>query len=262
MRLSKRIIYPLVTLIAFLLAWYLIVWLFKIPSYLLPQPHIILSALWEQRVTLFSSLLITLFYSLSGFLMAILMGLGFALLMGSSQWIRESMYPWVLVIQMTPVIILAPIIVIWFDYGPVSVIVVTFLTSFFPIVANATHGLTSTKSSLVECFRVFRAKPLQELFWLRLPYAIPQIMIGIRIAATLVTISAIFAEFFVGSFQDGRGGLGLMVFIYNKELRIPELFAAGLLACLMGLSIVFIVGKVNKWLIQSWHDSYKTTNTR
>jgi len=259
MRVSK-VVAPAVSLILFIGLWYLLSVVVDIPAYYLPLPHSILAALWEQRSVLLSATGITILYSVSGFLLALVVGLGLALIMGTSRLLRESLYPWVLLLQMTPVIILAPIFVLWLDYGPASVVVMTFLTSFFPIVASATHGLIATKRELVECFRVFRSTRLQELMWLRLPYAIPQIMVGVRIAATLVTISAIFAEFFVGSFQDGRGGLGLMVFIYNKELRISELFAAGLMANLLGIMIVFAVSRINTWIVKPWHDSFKSTN--
>jgi len=240
--------------------WYAAIALFNISPYFLPPFHQVIFAFYHEGPRLFQAAMVTAEYGISGFGVAVCLGILISLGLSSSRIIRQAIYPWIMLIQMTPVVIFAPIIVLWFDYGAASVVTITFITSFFPIVANTTLGLISTDPNLIDCFRVYRASRMQELFLLRLPNALPHMINGIKIAATLIPIGAVFGEFFVGSFQGGKGGLGLLVFIYNKETLIPELFAVGLTACLLGLTIVISVQGLNWLLLQKWHDSFAGSN--
>lgn len=258
--LLGKLLLPLFSGAIFVGVWYGLIILFEISPYFLPPFHEVIIAFIKEGPRLLQSSLVTASYGITGFLIAVVIGITISIGLSTSKLIRQSVYPWVLLIQMTPVVIFAPIIVLWFDYGSASVITITFITSFFPIVANTTLGLVSTDPNLIDCFKVYRASKLQELFLLRLPNALPNIINGIKIAATLVPIGAVFGEFFVGSFDGGRGGLGLLVFIYNKETRIPELFAAGLSACLLGVVIVVSIQFLNWLLLHKWHDSFSSHN--
>jgi NitT/TauT family transport system permease protein len=251
---------PLVSGACFIGLWYALIAVFDISSFFLPPFHAVVVAFVREFPRLLSASGITAIYGGAGFLLAILLGISLSIVLSLSRWVRAAVYPWILWIQMTPVVIFAPVIVLWFDYGVASVITITFITSFFPIVANTTFGLVSTDAALVDCLRIYRASRIQELMLLRLPGALPSMINGIKIAATLIPIGAVFGEFFVGSFEGGRGGLGLLVFIYNKETRIPELFAAGFSACLLGLFMVSVVLLVNRLLLHKWHDSFATHN--
>jgi NitT/TauT family transport system permease protein len=255
-----KLLLPLFSGMVFVGIWYGLIALFAINPYFLPPFHEVIAAFINEGPRLLESSLVTASFGITGFVIAVIVGISISLGLSSSRTIRQAVYPWVLLIQMTPVVIFAPVIVLWFDYGAASVVTITFITSFFPIVANTTLGLVSTDPNLIDCFKVYRASRLQELFLLRLPNALPNIINGIKIAATLVPIGAVFGEFFVGSFEGGRGGLGLLVFIYNKETRIPELFAAGLSACLLGLIIVTSIQFLNWLLLHKWHDSFSSHN--
>ncbi len=259
-KLWSRILLPLSSGTLVIAIWYAVIALFEINPYFLPPFHEVMKAFYKEGRTLMESAFITAQYGVAGFVIAVILGIVISIGLSSSRLIRQAIYPWIMLIQMTPVVIFAPIIVLWFDYGAASVVSITFVTSFFPIVANTTLGLISTDPNLVDCFAVYRANKFQELFLLRLPNALPHMINGIKIAATLVPIGAVFGEFFVGSFEGGKGGLGLLVFIYNKETLIPELFAAGLTACLLGLVIVTSVQGLNWLLLHKWHDSFSQSN--
>lgn len=253
---TTTVVAPLLSGLLFIALWYGVIAIWNLSPFYVPPPHRVMGAMIAEGPRLLEATLVTAGYGLSGFALAVVVGVALSVGLGASSLVRKALYPWILVLQMTPVVILAPIIVLWFDYGPSSVICIAFITSFFPIVANTTLGMVSTDPNLVDCFHVYRAKPWQEFFLLRLPSAFPYLISGIKIAATLVPIGAVFGEFFVGSFRSGKGGLGLLVFIYNKETRIPELFAAGISACLLGFILVSVVVAINWALLHKWHESY------
>ena len=195
--------------------------------------------------------------ALGGFLAAALAGLAIALVLGGARWLRSGLYPWLLVVQMTPVIVVAPIIVLWAGPGLPGIIMVTFLISFFPIVVNTTQGLLSAEASMVDLFRMYGASRWQELQMLRLPSAMPYFLAGLRIAATLAPIGAIFGEYLVGNASGGTGGLGFLVYVYNTQIKIPALFATALISCLLGFIFVAAVSWLNWALLHHWHDSFE-----
>ncbi|MFI5381651.1 MAG: ABC transporter permease, partial [Tepidisphaerales bacterium] len=165
--------------------------------------------------------------------------------------------PWLLVLQMTPVIVLTPLIVLWAGTGRPGIITVTFLISFFPIVVNMTQGLRSVDTNLVDLFRMSNATRLQELWLLRVPAAMPYFLAGLRIAATLAPIGAIFGEYLVGNSAGGSGGLGFLVYSYNTQIKIPALFATALTSCLLGFAFVAAVSWLNWAVLHHWHDSFE-----
>ena len=133
---------------------------------------------------------------------------------------------------------------------------IAFLIGFFPVVANATQGLISTDANMVDLFRMANAGRLQEMFLLRVPYALPHYLTGLRIAASLAMIGAIAGEFFAGNSAGGTGGLGFMVIIYFAQLKTAALFATGFMACFCGFIFVSAVVGLNWLLLRKWHDSF------
>ncbi len=226
-------------------------------SWILPTPAEVLEAAWTERITLLAAVRATAVGALGGFATAALTGLGLGLVLGASRWLHAALYPWLLVLQMTPVIVLAPLIVLWAGPGMPGIITVTWLISFFPIVASTTHGLVSTDRNLVALFRVANARRTQEMRWLRLPSALPHYLTGLRIAATLAPVGAIFGEYLVGSSAGGSGGLGFLVYSYNTQIKIPALFATALTSCLLGFAFVAAVALVNWLALRRWHDSFQ-----
>ena len=227
----------------------------NIRKVVLPYPTEIWQAAMEEKTHLASATFNTFKAAVIGFLSAIVVGLSLALILSSSLALKKSLYPWILVLQMTPIIILAPIIAIWLKQGAHSVTIISFLISFFPIVANTTLGLTSTDKNLIELFAVSKATKLQEILFLRLPYALPHFLTGAKIAATLAPIGAIAGDIFVGTTAGGQGGLGFLAILYKGDVNTPALYACAALACLMGFLFVGLINYVQWLLLHSWHES-------
>ena len=236
--------------------WYAVKAWSGLQSWIMPTPLEILDAAWTERARLASAVGSTAWGALGGFLVAALSGLGTALLLGVSRSLRAAFYPWLLVLQMTPVIVLTPIIVLWAGPGLPGIITITWLISFFPIVANTTQGLLSTDLNHVALFRMANASRWQEMWLLRVPSALPYYLAGLRIAATLAPIGAIFGEYMVGNSSGGSGGLGFLVYSYNTQIKIPALFATALTSCLLGFVFVAAVSWLNWAVLHRWHDSF------
>ena len=237
--------------------WYALRHLAGISPWLLPMPHEILQAAWHERARLLPAAASTAIGALGGFALAAGVGFGLALLVGGFRTLRASLYPWLMVLQMTPVIVLTPLIVLWAGAGRPGLVTVTFLISFFPVVVNMTQGLRSVDTNLVDLFRMSNATRLQELWLLRVPAAMPYFLAGLRIAATLAPIGAIFGEYLVGSSAGGSGGLGFLVYSYNTQIKIPALFATALTSCLLGFGFVAAVSGLNWMVLHHWHDSFE-----
>jgi NitT/TauT family transport system permease protein len=248
---------PVLTGIVLVGAWHLARSWIGVGDWLLPTPGEVLRAAWIERARLLAAAGNTAIGALGGFLAAALAGLLIALVLGGSRSLRASLYPWLLMLQMTPVIVLTPIIVLWAGPGLPGIITVTFLISFFPIVVNTTQGLLSADANMVDLFRMSNATRVQEMWLLRVPAAMPYYLAGLRIAATLAPIGAIFGEYLVGNSAGGGGGLGFLVYVYNTQLRIPALFATALTSCLLGFIFVAAVSWLNWAALHQWHDSFE-----
>lgn len=222
---------------------------------MIPYPHEIMAALIEERVPLWAATKNTFLAALTGFLFSAVVGYLISNILAASVWIKQALYPWVLVLQMTPVVILAPIFVIWLGQGFPSIVMVTFMIGFFPVVANTTFGLISTDKNLIDLFKVCNASKAQEIQLLRVPYAIPYFLTGLKIAGTLAPIGAITGDIFVGSASSGAAGVGFMTIVYNSQLKIPALFATAFVACLLGFIFVGSVNFLHWWALRNWHDS-------
>lgn len=246
---------PLLTGALLIGAWYGIKGAFRIPSFVLPAPDEVVGAAWQERQTLLASALLTGRGALLGFLAAVGFGFLIAMLTAFSVRLKEALYPYILIFQMTPVIILAPIFVLWLGQGLPSIVAITFMICFFPVVANTTMGFVSADRQLQELFIMCQATRWQEIRYLRVPAAMPYFLTGMKIAGTLAPIGAITGDFLAGSSQNGIGGIGFMTIAYFSQLKIPALFATGLVACLLGFLFVGGVNLLHWWLLHSWHDS-------
>lgn len=222
---------------------------------MLPYPHEIRTALWEERAALLMATKNTFTAAIIGFVCSVVGGYLISMLLASTPLVKQSLYPWVLILQMTPVVILAPIFVIWFGQGLPSIAMVTFMIGFFPVVANTTMGLVSTDKNLLDLFKVCNATTGQEVMLLRVPYAMPYFLTGLKIAGTLAPIGAITGDIFVGSSASGAAGIGFMTIVYNSQLKIPALFATASVACLLGFVFVGCVNLLHWWALRNWHDS-------
>jgi len=194
--------------------------------------------------------------ALAGFALAAGVAIASSLLLASSRFIHTALYPYLMGLQMVPVIIVAPILILWVGPGAPSVIIVTFLISFFPLVVNTTQGLLSVDRSQVDLFRMGQASRLQEMFLLRVPAALPYFFTGLRISAILAPIGALTADYLVGSTSGGRSGLGITALLFSARNEIPALYATAIVGCLLGFALVSIVSGLAWLALHSWHDSY------
>lgn len=250
-----RWLLPVLAGVAGIAAWYALRHIAGVPAWLLPVPHEIVAAMNNERALLAGAAWRTTQSAILGFAAAALAGLGLAVLLGSSRMARRALYPYLLFLQMTPVIVIAPLVILWVGRGTASIVIVTFLVSFFPVVVNTTHGITSTDRNMMELFTVWGATRWQRLSRLQLPFAAPFYFAGLRIAATLAPIGAIFGEYVTGSVGGGEGGLGFLTAVFNARQMRPELFAVGLASCTLGFVFLGVISVVNGLLLRRWHDS-------
>jgi NitT/TauT family transport system permease protein len=241
--------------VVILLVWAGLKAALRIGNFVLPSPLKIVQAAIAERHLLWQSSLVTLTGASLGFVSAALAGILGSMIMALSANLRLSVYPYILVLQMTPIAIFAPVLVIWLGPGLQVITVITFLICFFPIVANTTQGLISVDRHMVDLFRMINADRVQEVVLLRLPHALPYFLTGLRIAGSIAMIGGITGDFFAGNSDGGVGGLGYLVLVYNAQLKVPALWATGFCACLCGFIFVTVVIGLNWLLLHKWHDS-------
>jgi NitT/TauT family transport system permease protein len=238
--------------------WYLVrVVMPEEQHFLLPAPHQILQAFFAKGPDLWAAALNTGKGALAGFSFAVILSFLLALFLSLSPRIRASLYPQLMVLQMTPIIILAPILILWVGPGMKSVIIITFLICFFPMVVNTTQGLVSTDKNLVDFFRMCNATKGQEIRLLRVPAALPYFFTGLRIAATLAPIGAIVGDLYAGNAAGGQGGLGFLTIVYSSQFQMGALFATAIASCMLGFVFVGAVLACSWWALHKWDESYR-----
>ena len=256
-----RVIMPAFTGVLIIGLWYFVRWAMSAEQqFLLPPPTDILKALSDERGSLWQGAVHTAQGALFGFGLAVLLSFTFALALSLSQGIRAGLYPYLMILQMTPIIVIAPILILWVGPGIRSVVIITFLICFFPMVVNTTQGLISTDRNLVDFFRMCRATRFQEIFFLRVPAAMPYFFTGLRIAATLAPIGAIVGDFYAGNSAGGSGGLGFLTIIYSSQFKMGALFATAAVSCVLGFIFVAAVVSLSWFALHKWHDSFSTTD--
>jgi len=257
-----RILLPAATGVLFIAIWYAVRFgMAEEMRFLLPAPGEILVTFRTNGEALARAALNTAEGALLGFVFAIVVSVVLALVLSLSSLVRVSLYPYLMLLQMTPVIIFAPILVLWVGPGLKSVVVITFLICFFPLVVNTTAGLVSTDRNLVELFRMYRARKPQEILFLRVPAALPYFFTGLRIAATLAPIGALVGDYTAGSSAGDGGGLGFQAIIYSSQAKYPALFATAAVTCVLGIIFVSVVLGLSWLALHQWHDSYERADT-
>ena len=216
-----------------LLAWDLVVRAFAIPPYVLPGPGLVLRTLIADGGLLWHSLLVTLATTFEGFVLAAVGGIGLAILFSQSRLIEYSLYPYAVILQVTPVVAIAPLLLIYLPQ-PLAVLACAWIVAFFPVLANTTLGLSSVDHNLIALFELYKASRWQVLWNLKLPSALPQMLAGLRIAGGLSLIGAVVAEIAAGSAGAGSG-LAYRIAESGYRLNIPRMFAALLLLSVAGV---------------------------
>ncbi len=248
-----RILLPLVVAAVGTVAWELIVRLNNIPPYVLPGPMAVLETLVADWGVLSQSLLVTLLTTLEGFIAASIGGVALALLFNQSKWLEYSLFPYAVILQVTPVIAIAPLLLIYLPQQT-AVIVCAWIVGFFPVLSNTTLGLNSVDRNLAGLFQLYGASRLQTLCLLKLPSALPFILGGLRISGGLSLIGAVVAEIAAGTAGAGSG-LAYRIAESGYRLNIPRMFAALLLLSLAGIVIYALLALISHLALRRWHES-------
>jgi NitT/TauT family transport system permease protein len=249
-----RIAAPLAIGLAALAAWEAIVRINQIPHYILPGPLLVGHALVEDWDTLWPSLLVTLQVTFMALAVAILGGVGLAVLFTTSKWIELSLFPFAVILQVTPIIAIAPLILIYVDNIQLALLICAWIVAFFPILANTTLGLNSADHNLIDLFQLYGASRWQTLLHLRLPAAMPYFLGGLKIAGGLSLIGAIVAEFAAGTAGTGSG-LAYRILEAGYRLNIPRRFAAVVLISTTGIVIFMAFSLLSHLILRRWHES-------
>jgi NitT/TauT family transport system permease protein len=248
-----RVLLPIALLAVGVLLWREVVRFYAIPPYVLPGPGLVFSTVISDWAVLSGSLLVTLTTTLEGFLLAVVGGVGLAVLFNQSRLIEYSLYPYAVILQVTPIVAVAPLLLIYLSQ-PAAVLACAWIVAFFPVLANTTLGLNSVDHNLADLFRLYGATRLQVLWELKLPAALPYILGGLQIAGGLSLIGAVVAEIAAGSAGAGSG-LAYRIAESGYRLNIPRMFAALLLLSVAGVVIFFALSLLSHLLLRRWHES-------
>lgn len=234
-------------------AWDLIVRINHLPPYILPAPGLVATTLVADWPILAQSLRATLLTALEGFIAAAVGGIGLALLFNRSKWLEYSLLPYAIILQVTPVIAVAPLMLIYLPQQ-VAVVMCAWIVAFFPVLANTMLGLNSVDRNLAGLFQLYGASGAQTLRYLKLPAALPHMLGGLRIAAGLSLIGAVAAEIAAGAAGAGSG-LAYRILESSYRLNIPRMFAALLLLSAAGVVIYMLLALVSHLILRRWHES-------
>jgi NitT/TauT family transport system permease protein len=233
--------------------WEAVVKIKGIPPYILPAPSAVAVTLVKDWGTLSASLLVTLRTMALALLLATSGGVLLAVIFAQSRLIERSLYPFAVILQVTPILAIAPLLLIYLD-APTAMLVCAFIVAFFPILSNTTLGLNSTDRNLRDLFKLYGAGSWRELVLLRAPSALPYFLGGLRIAGGLALIGAVVAEIAAGS--AGRGsGLAYRIVESGYRLNISRMFAALILISATGIFVYASLALLSHLLLRRWHDS-------
>ncbi len=249
-----KIFVPVLVVFVLLAMWHVGVTVSGVPQYILPSPLAVANALVKDWGTLSPALWVTTKITLASLALALIGGVGIAVFLVQSRWIELAFYPITVILQVTPIVAVAPLILIYAPSTQVALLICAFLVAFFPILSNMVQGLKSVDHNLLNLFDLYGASRLQTLLYLKLPASLPYFMTGLRIGGGLALIAAVVAEFAAGSAGAGSG-LAFRLLEAQYRLNIPRLFAALFLLSCLGV-LIFAVTSFISWLtLHRWHES-------
>lgn len=244
---------PLIAAVIGVVAWAGAVRIFDVPAFVLPGPLRVTEAVMSRPATYAAATALTAAESAGGFAAAVVVGSGVGLLFALSKSLRSALYPYAIFLQTVPVVAVAPLIILWCGYGPQAVVVVSAVVGLFPVIANVTAGLVEVDPRLAEVFDLYGATRWQRLWRLRVPSAVPSLVVGAKTSAGLAVIGAIVGEFFTG-YGSGPRGLGTLIRISADQSKTPELFAAVLLSTLLGVGLFAAISAAADRLVRGRYD--------
>ena len=252
---SVEIIAPVILGIIVLLTWEISVRVMNIPPYLLPGPILVIKTMIEEWNPLFTSLLITIKITVVALAVAVVSGVLISMLFAQNKLIERSLFPYAVILQTTPIVAIAPLIIIWLrDNTFAALILCAWIVAFFPIISNTTLGLNSVDKNLSDMFKLYGASRWQTLIYLRFPSALPYFLGGLKISGGLALIGAVVAEFVAGT-GGARSGIADQILMSSYNLQIPRMFAALFLTTGLGIAIFVLFTFLSDFLLKDWHES-------
>ena len=250
----QRVVYPLLVGLVIVSVWQALVTGFELPPYLVPSPVLMMKTLFTDWVPLGLALWVTLKITVFAFVVAVVVGVLISFLFVQSKAIETALFPYAVLLQVTPIVAVAPLIIIWVKNPMASMVICAALVALFPIISNTTLGLRSVDPDLQSYFRMNRATRMQSLWRLRIPSALPYFFGGLRISSGLALIGAVVAEFVAGTGGSGAG-LAYQILQAGFQLNFPRMFAALLLISLTGVALFALMAWLSKAALGSWHAS-------
>jgi NitT/TauT family transport system permease protein len=255
-RLAVGVVPPLVAFGFFMAIWYLVTYVVLSADrrFLLPPPHTVVKNGFFNGTNLHQQLTAvwdTTKVAAVGLAIAFGLGTLTALVMSLGRWLERALYPYAVIVQVTPILAIVPLIALWFGYDFQARVVVCVMISIFPIITNTLHGLLTVDSSLHDLFKLHRAGRLKRLVKLQIPHAVPDVFVGLRVSAGLSVIGAIVGEFF---FRQGTPGLGRLLDFYRAYLQTDLLMSTLVLCCLLGIVAFWSVGFIGRQLTKGWYE--------
>ncbi len=258
---SIDVVAPAIVGIVALGIWELFVRITNLPPFLLPGPVLVIQTLVKDWGILFPSLITTIQITLVAFIAAVISGVLISVLFVQSKWIERSFFPYAVVLQTTPIVAIAPLIILWIrrivpepNTTFAALVVCAWIVAFFPIISNTTLGLNSVDHNLRNVFQLYRASKWQTLIYLQLPAAMPYFLGGLKISGGLALIGAVVAEFVAGT-GGAKAGLAYQILMASYNLQIPRMFAALLLTTILGVLIFVSLTALSDFLLKNWHES-------
>ncbi|MGK9230691.1 ABC transporter permease [Inquilinus limosus] len=252
--LAARIAVPVIAFAAFVALWQWYVTAYQVPRYILPAPTEVAATMVGDWPILSSALAVTLSITFAALAAALVGGVALAILFIQSRWLELAFYPYAVVLQVTPIVAIAPLIIIYAPSTESVLLICAFIVAFFPILSNTTQGLKSTDHNLLNLFELYGASRWQSLLHLRIPAALPYFATGLRIGGGLALIGSVVAEFAAGS-AGAQSGLAFRILEAGRRLNVPRLFAALILITLTGLAIFALTSLISHLLLRRWHES-------
>ncbi len=254
-----RWVLPIVLFAFALGAWEAFVRIREIPHYILPAPTLIAVTLWQNLGSLMESWLFTIKITFWALFLAVTGGVLLAMLFALNKWVEISLFPFAIVLQVTPIVAIAPLILIFIDSTTAALLLCAWIVAFFPILSNTVIGLRSADHNLRDLFTLYRASPWQTLRHLLVPSAMPYFIAGLKVAGGLSLIGAVVAEFTAGA-AGKETGLASRILEASFRTEIPKMFAALVLVSLTGIAIYLIFNLVGKLVLGHWHESEVKTD--
>lgn len=250
-----RVAVPVAVGLVFIALWEWACNAFEVPKFVLPAPSLIVAALADNFTSLMGSLWITFRVTVSAFVVAVASGVAMAIVFTQSRVLELALFPYAVVLQVTPVVSIAPLVLIWvgFDNVEFALLILAWLVAFFPILSNTTLGLSSADHNLRDLLQLYGASRWQLFRYLQMPGALPYLLGGMKISGGLALIGAVVAEFVAGS--GGSTGLAWRIIESGNQLRIPNMFAALILLSGLGIVIFFCMTTLQHALLHRWHES-------